>query len=332
MSTPTTPTTTLTDRYVFAVVRSLPEGKQRADIERELRASIADQIDARVDAGERPEDAERSTLTELGDPMRLAGEYADRPAWLIGPKYLYTWWRLLKLLWAIVLPIVFVVLWVTTFIGTQNLGGAFGSAFSVALTVGVHLGFWVTLAFAIIERSGNRHAVDSWSLHDLPQLPEPHPGRHGRLGELIPAVVFLLFFAGAIVWQQLFSVFADPAGNPIPLVNPQLWSFWLPYALVIIAAELAFAVVLFVNRRWTWPLAGVHAVLSLAFAIPGILLLLRGELLNPEYFAQFGWTQTLTTLVIPIAAAAIAIITLLDIVDGFVKAYRATRAPASIGR
>ena len=42
------PTTdTLTDRYVWAVLKSLPEAK-RADIDRELRASIADDIDARV--------------------------------------------------------------------------------------------------------------------------------------------------------------------------------------------------------------------------------------------------------------------------------------------
>jgi len=34
-------TTQLTERYIYAVTRSLPEG-QRADIEKELRASIVD--------------------------------------------------------------------------------------------------------------------------------------------------------------------------------------------------------------------------------------------------------------------------------------------------
>lgn len=45
--------TSLTDRYVWATVRSLPE-KQRSDIERELRTSIADAVDAKTDAGQRP--------------------------------------------------------------------------------------------------------------------------------------------------------------------------------------------------------------------------------------------------------------------------------------
>ena len=43
MTTPTTTPATLTDRYIEAVLRRLPF-HQRPDIERELRASIADAI------------------------------------------------------------------------------------------------------------------------------------------------------------------------------------------------------------------------------------------------------------------------------------------------
>lgn len=41
----------LTDRYVAATLRTIPE-RQRADIEAELRGSIADAIDARSEMGE----------------------------------------------------------------------------------------------------------------------------------------------------------------------------------------------------------------------------------------------------------------------------------------
>ena len=65
---------TLTDRYVDATLRGVPQAK-RADIERELRASIADAIDARADSGDSSADAEVAVLTELGDPARLAAGY-----------------------------------------------------------------------------------------------------------------------------------------------------------------------------------------------------------------------------------------------------------------
>ncbi len=65
-------------------MRTVPE-KQRADLSAELRASIADQIDARVESGESRDAAERAVLIELGDPDALAAGYTDRPLHLIGP-------------------------------------------------------------------------------------------------------------------------------------------------------------------------------------------------------------------------------------------------------
>src|SRR3954464_2212709 len=96
-------TTTLTDRYVSAAVRTVPED-QRSDLAAELRASIDDQVDARVEGGEPRGSAERAVLTDLGDPDKLAAGYMDRPLYLIGPRYFLDWWRLLKLLLWIVLP------------------------------------------------------------------------------------------------------------------------------------------------------------------------------------------------------------------------------------
>ena len=103
-----TAASTLTDRYVWAVQRSLPEA-QRADIDRELRGTIADTIDAKIEAGTKPDVAERETLTELGDPYKLAPGYADRPLHLIGPALFPDYIRLLQVLYFIVLPIVVVV-------------------------------------------------------------------------------------------------------------------------------------------------------------------------------------------------------------------------------
>jgi hypothetical protein len=78
--------TSLTDRYVHVTVRNLDEG-QRHDVEQELRGTIEDMVDARLDAGAAAsrDDAERAVLVELGDPMRLAAEYTGRPLHLIYP-------------------------------------------------------------------------------------------------------------------------------------------------------------------------------------------------------------------------------------------------------
>ena len=75
----------LTDRYVWAVVRLLPEA-QRAEIDAELHELIAETIAAR--AGSDPDlnsnDAERGVLAELGDPSAMAARFRDRPRVLVG--------------------------------------------------------------------------------------------------------------------------------------------------------------------------------------------------------------------------------------------------------
>ena len=89
--------TTLTDRYVWGVLRAVPEA-QRPDLEPEIRALIADALDARSGrpaAEEAPAAAERAVLAELGDPEVLAARYTDRSLFLIGPAYFLVWKRLL---------------------------------------------------------------------------------------------------------------------------------------------------------------------------------------------------------------------------------------------
>ena len=58
---------TLTDRYVWGVLRAVPPA-QRADLEPEIRAMVADAVEARVAAGVVPAEAERAAVAELGDP------------------------------------------------------------------------------------------------------------------------------------------------------------------------------------------------------------------------------------------------------------------------
>jgi hypothetical protein len=315
---------TLTDRYVWAVLRSIPE-KQRADIDAELRATIADAVDARREAGGSEADAERGALVDLGDPAILAAGYADRPLHLIGPALFLDYSRLLRLLLAIVLPCVVLGVGIANAIQGHSFGEVVGGAVVTALTVGVHLCFWITLIFAILERTRTTLSpFVPWSPDGLSAVPS---GPRTGFGEAITTVVFLLLFAGGIAWQQFFSVFDDAERTPIPFLEPGLWSFWLPYALVITGLQIVLAVVLFGVGRWTWPLATAHAVLAFALAIPALWLLVTGRLLNEAFFAEFGWAEIIQPggVVVLVGALVVAGIAIGTAVDGFVKARRGRR-------
>lgn len=320
-------TATLTDRYIWAVQRSLPEDK-RADIDRELRGAIADAVDAKQEAGAGAADAERQAILDLGDPYRLAAGYADRPLHLIGPALFPDYIRLLKVLYAIVLPIAFGGILLGQLLGQHDFWGAFGSSIGAIISVAVHIGFWTTLVFALIERTpGYKHTA--WNPDTLPQLPV---GNTIKLSDTVAAIVWVLFVLGGIVWGQVWPLFRDGSGAVIPLFNQDLWGFWLPYFLAITAAELVFQIVLYRTRKWTYPLAVVNVLLHAAFVVPFLWLLLTEQLVNPAFlsaakiaplFASDG-VVTIVLLVVLIATF------LADAVSGFVRASRVRLGVADV--
>lgn len=322
--------TIMTDRYVWAATRSVPEA-QRVDLERELRERIGDATDALVETGRAPADAERMALVELGDPAALAASYVDRPLQLIGPRYYLMWWRLLKLLYSVVLPIAVGAIVLARLLSGADVGDAVGGAIGVGLSIAVHLGFWTTLAFAVLERTPGKGADLAWTPDMLPQLPEL--GRPGRRSELIASLVFLGLFAFVLVWQHFGLPWVN-ALESIPLLDPALWSFWIPFFLVLIVLEMLFAIAIYA-WGWNWWLAAANLVLNVAFVVPALWLFTTGQLINPEALDAMGWPWgDAGDVVVPIIVVVVIGAAAWDVIDGVIKTARGSRAGAmpTLGR
>ena len=144
-------TTTLTDRYIAATVRRMP-ARQRPEIERELRAAIADDIDARVAGGQAAADAEYAAVWELGDPEQLAGRYAQTPQALISHRVYSEWAKLTRLTCVTVLPIVFIVLVVVYAVHQSNVWITIFRPIGITLTVATYLLVCITALFVAVDR------------------------------------------------------------------------------------------------------------------------------------------------------------------------------------
>ena len=316
--------TTLTDRYVRAVLRAVPPGK-RTDLEPEIRALVADAVDAHAGHAS-PEAAERAALAELGDPDALAAQYTDRTRFLIGPRLYPEWERLLRLLLPIVVPIAGIAVGAVGWVSGKPVGEAIVSGLGVAFNVAVQLTFWFTLVFAIAERTGTAVAPltgQPWSPDQLPELPSPD---RMSLGEAIATVAFGVFVLVAIVWVQLASPIVIE-GTSYPLFDPATWAWWVWYVLALTLAEIAFAAPLYRRGRWTWGFATLNAALGAALAIPAVYLISENLLFNDELVAAID-AQTTTdwfSTSMAITALVIVLVTVIDAVDGFRKAWRTSR-------
>ncbi|MFG3532966.1 HAAS signaling domain-containing protein [Streptomyces sp. NPDC047917] len=278
-------TGTLTDRYVVEVVRRIPTG-QRGDVADELRATIADTIEARGPAA--PETVEREVLTEMGDPIRLAARYADRPLALIGPRLYPTYVRLLTVLLSTVLPVVTTTSAVLDVLDGQGVGEVIGGAVGAVFSVGAQMIAWLTVVFALIERSGKRADTvgGAWTPDDLPERRVPKErGTAAYAGVAWHALLIAL-----IVWQHTAQPYQSDAGTRLDVLNPGLWSGWIWPILAGLVSLVTLDAIRAV-QVWTRSLAIWSAGAQAAFTLPLAWVLHRQELFNPAFLsdANGGW-------------------------------------------
>lgn len=316
--------TTLTDRYVHATVRSVPEAR-RDEIARELRASIHDMVGDRLENGEDHVTAERAVLTELGNPDRLAIQYTDRPNHLIGPRYFVIYQRLvLRLLLWIPVPVGIVVGAIE--LVDSGSSAAIGEGISTAITVALHVAFWTTLSFAILERTGGETGLPEWTVDHLPDLPAE---RDVSVPDSIVTLVLLAGLAVVLVGQHFRSWVEDGNGDNVPVFDAGAWQPWLLLVLGSLAVDAVVQVMLMRTGRWTMPLAATYVVSGLLFVVPAVYLSLQEQLFNPEFLSAVGLEgDPLRYTYLAIAFGSI-IGTGFEVVPAIAKAWRGGRIPSA---
>ncbi|MFC4147206.1 permease prefix domain 1-containing protein [Micromonospora mangrovi] len=315
--------TSLTDRYLAATLRTVPP-QRRDDIAGELRASIRDMVDDRVGTGQDPATAERAVLTELGPPDLLAARYTDRVLHLIGPTYYLIWWNLLRRLLTWIPATVGVVAGTVHAVTSDAPGGAVGTGISAAIQTAAQIGFWTTLVFAVLERTHTPLALPAWTPDRLGEVPVE---RDARLPETCAAVVMLVLLGGFLVAQHFRSWVVGPDGRDTPLLDPALWSAWLPALIGVVLLGAAFEIVKYRVGRWSWPLFGARVALDVAFWLPVLWLLRTDRLLNPALMRQVEWFRdagNVDTLVDIVTAGAVLVL-IWGIAAAGIRTYLADR-------
>jgi len=278
---------TVTDRYVWAVVRDLPQD-QRAEVDAELRSLIADMIEDEPD-GPR---SERTVLVELGDPGRLAARYRGSPRSLIGPELYPHWVRTTRLIASIVAPLVVVSSLVGGFVSENAAIEVVAGSLWAGLVALVNVGFWSTLGFAVAERQGAQTDPETWVPEDLDAVPAPsRPG----LGDTIGSAVISLAVAALLVTDHLRGSVSGQDGAGVPFIDPDAWD---GRAQAVVAALVGGAVLAVLARRsgWTAPLVATNLAFNVVLASVAMWLAASDTLVNSEFFeaadAATDWRTT----------------------------------------
>jgi len=166
------------DQYVFEVGENLP-GKQRADLEKEIRSLIEDTLEERSRASSRAIDDDMivEVLKEFGAPGKMAASYQS-PRCLIGPRLYPTFILVLKIVGTVMLVLALIGLGVETAQGKNSYPSIFElilhSVGTISQSLLAALGN-IVFVFAIIERfvpQGIENEKE-WDPRSMKQIEEP---------------------------------------------------------------------------------------------------------------------------------------------------------------
>ncbi len=286
----------LIDIYIYEVTRRLPK-KIRDDIRLELKSKIEDSL-----ADTYSELEVKEVLLKLGDPAELAASYQDSSKHLIGPLVYDTYIRTIKLVipWAIfITTLVQIIESIVFYTGEGALLSTIIKtiAITIATIISVlfHVLFWVTIAFIVIERTGN---FDNFKVY-MPFLKDPQQWTPDDLKKVkiiasdknIPLNDIVFSFFGIAIFSvvyfkanHLIGIYTsdERAGLKfvMPIFNQDILRSYEPIILFCIVLSIGLTFYKWKVRQWTIPLAVINAFLQVATTIVFILMARQPDLIH----------------------------------------------------
>ncbi|UOB76635.1 hypothetical protein MQW34_14125 [Bacillus sp. ZJS3] len=327
----------LIDIYVEEVAKRLPE-KNRDDIILELRSTIEDML-----PDDYNEDDEKRVLEKLGSPVSLANGYLDRPMHLIGPRYFDVYTTLLKMIIPIAAVIALIAMVAENFVGYDGeqavlnvILNVIGKGIGEIIEVGFHVFFWLTLVFAILERTDKDKgtqplttSLKKWTPDDLKNtsyVPKKKSiSKFEVFGGLMWTAIWatLYFYANHLV--GVYNATESGLKFVAPTFNQDVLLQYWPIVVIVIMFEIGISLYKLVQGQWTKKLAIGNAILQIVGTIVFIVIVVNPHLFNEGFITYVANVFTTSPeefknwligggIIIYILSAA------LNIFDGFRKA------------
>lgn len=327
----------LIEAYILEVTRRLPE-KKRQEAEKELRVTIAEML---------PEDCSeeetKAALEKLGSPVIVASRFHKQPLYLIGPRYFDVYVTYVKKIVPIAAALAFIfglIDSLTDYSSGQELiklviksfMNGFGSAFDVAVQVVV----WVTIIFAIMERTNKEKSEQplttkfkEWTVNDLKAVKAAPEKKAISKSEVIWGAIWIVVWANMYYYANHWIGIYEENGNGLTFVTAVfnqkvLFHYW--YSIVIIIGlEVALILFKIIKGHWTKSLAIYNAVVEVISSIVFIVILVNPHLLNRSFvtYASQHWSVPSNQLVSGFVITGIFIFVISAVFnsfDGFRKA------------
>lgn len=296
----------LIEVYIQEVTRRLPE-KNREDIALELRSTIGDML-----PDDYSEEDVKAVLEKLGSPVTLAAGYRDRPMHLIGPRYFDVYVTLLKMILPIAAVISLISMIAEYFIGYGGNEAVINVVLSLMgqgiwriIEVSVQVFFWLTLVFAIIERTDKGKdqqpltaSLKKWTPDDLESIPYVPEKKAISKCEVFGSLMWTAIWATLYFYaDHLVGVYVggrDGLEFVAATFNQEVLLRSWPIVVMVIGFEIALSLYKLIKGQWTKRMALSNTALQLFGTIVFIVILINPNVLSAEFITYMADLFTVT--------------------------------------
>ena len=323
----------LQERYIAAGLKHIPP-TEKDGVEKAMRRIIAERLQERGNASE---ETEREVLRGLGSPRILAEKQLREPPHLIGPELYGTYFLIVKIVMIVAVIGTLIGNTVDFIVNDVELLRYFAISFATAISAAIGAFGWVTLVFAIMERTAKQKILteiqEDWSLADLPEKEVPQKP-FNKVGVIIGIIFTVLFIILVNQYSQLLGFYYTLDGSiqeMIPMLNQEVFRSYLPYINGMLVLQLLFSASKLVFRKWTYPVATANLILNVLSFVLLWFILQDTAILNPELVTKIGEAtdgQRVLNTAFNSIKAVFLFIFLLDSFEGFRDAYKNSKKPA----
>ena len=322
----------LQERYIAAGLKHIPLA-EKEEVEKAMRRIIAERLQER---GDPSEETEREVLRGLGSPRLLAEKQLKEPPHLIGPELYGTYMLIVKIVMTVAVIGTLIGNTVDFIVNGETILRYIAQSFAAAIGVAIGAFGWVTLVFAIMERTAKQKILteiqEDWSLADLPEKEVPQKP-FNKVGVIIGIIFTVLFIILVNQYSQLLGFYYTLDGSiqeMIPMLNQEVFRSYLPYINGMLVLQLLFSASKLVFRKWTYPVATANLILNVLSFVLLWFILQDTAILNPELVTKIGEAtdgQRVLNTAFNSIKAVFLFIFLLDSFEGFHDAYKNRKKP-----
>jgi hypothetical protein len=268
----------LIERYVAAVGRELPKNL-RGDVENELRSSLLDTLEDRMQAKSdlNQEQVVVEILQSMDAPKRMAQRFSGRRA-LIGPAIYPAFVVTIRIAMIVlaVLYLVGILVGINTLPEGQWMAQLGGSLVGLIVSALSSFGGLVLLFIALerVALGGADLSKDRWDPEGLPTVTAPDLVRPFSLVmKIVFALALIALFDFFPQWVGV-SYYRSGQWNHVPALTGRFFSFLLPIHILLVAVMLFN---LYLLRRGVWDQRSRWIQFGLTlFQLVMILAMVRG--------------------------------------------------------